>query len=49
MITLVAQGWHANSSGVSHFFKTDIKGEIDSNTVIEDFNIPFTSMDRSYR
>ena len=27
---------------------TDIKGEIDSNTIIvEDFNIPLTSMDRS--
>ena len=29
---------------------TDIKGEIDSNTIIVgDFNIPFTSVDRSSR
>ena len=28
---------------------TDIKGEIDGNTVIREFNIPFTSMDRSPR
>ena len=26
---------------------TDIKGEIDSNTIIGDFSTPFTSMDRS--
>ena len=26
---------------------TDIKGEIDSNTVIVDFNTPLTPMDRS--
>ena len=26
---------------------TDIKGEIDSNTIIVDFNTPFTPMDRS--
>ena len=26
---------------------TDIKGEIDSNTIVEDFNTPLTPMDRS--
>ena len=26
---------------------TDIKGEIDNNTIIGDFNTPFTPMDRS--
>ena len=25
---------------------TDIKGEIDSNTIVEDFNTPLTPMDR---
>ena len=28
---------------------TDIKGEIDGNTVRGHFNIPFTTMDRSWR
>ena len=26
---------------------TDIKGETDSSTIVEDFNTPFTPMDRS--
>ena len=28
---------------------TDIQGEIDSNTIIVDFNTPLTSMDRSWK
>ena len=28
---------------------TDIKGEIDNNTIVGDFNTPLTSMGRSYR
>ena len=39
--------------GVPQFIRqtlTDIKGEIDSNTIIEgDFNIPLTPMDRSFK
>ena len=27
---------------------TDIKGKIDNNTIVGDFNTPLTSMDRSY-
>ena len=42
---------HAPNTETSKYIKqiiTDIKGEIDNNTIIlGDFNIPFTSMDRS--
>ena len=42
---------HAPNTETSKYIKqiiTDIKGEIDNNTIIlGDFNIPFTSMDKS--
>ena len=42
---------HAHNTETSKYIKqiiTDMKGEIDNNTIIiGDFNIPFTSMDRS--
>ena len=42
---------YAPNIGAPHYIRqtlTDIKGEIDSNTIIvEDFNTPLTSMDRS--
>ena len=41
---------HASYIGTPQYIKqtlTDIKGEIDSNTIIGDFNTPLTPMDRS--
>ena len=41
---------YASNIGAPQYIRqtlTDIKGEIDSNTIIGDFNTPFTPMDRS--
>ena len=41
---------YAHNIGAPRYIQqilTDIKGEIDGNTIIGDFNTPLTSMDRS--